>query len=115
VFLTQEFAKDFMSNVVISVTIWNVEIIQVQKHQRIGICIISRVKKLRKDLKMAKKQKKTVESKKEEKVEEKVFCQHCKSRMSGLRAYIDNKQGYCTTKKDFVPRKSEICKDFKKK
>lgn len=64
---------------------------------------------------MAKKQKKTVESKKDEKVEDKVFCQHCKNRMSGLRAYVENKQGYCPQKKEHVARKNEICDNFKNK
>lgn len=64
---------------------------------------------------MAKKQKQNVESKKEEKVESKVFCQHCKNRMSGLRAYTENKQGYCLQKKEFVARKNEICDKFKNK
>jgi hypothetical protein len=59
---------------------------------------------------MSKKQSKSVE-----KVEEVVFCQHCKFRKNGADAKREQLQGYCPKTDTFVNRKHEVCSQFRGK
>ena len=68
---------------------------------------------------MSKKQRKSVEkkivTKTDKVVDEKVFCQDCKTRQCGAKAIRDGRSGYCSTTDSFVNRKHKICDKYRSK